>query len=170
MPILINFIGLQLTWFACVVGGAKSNIWLCLLVGLPFIAWHLYQSKPILKEFKLIVITLIIGVIFDQTVLLLNLVQYPPHGWPDAILPLWMFMLWAIFATALNVSLRWMRGRLMIASLFGLIGAPLSYLAGVKLGAMLHPATPAFYVVISVGWALIMPVLILFSQRYDGFK
>ena len=81
-----------------------------------------------------------------------------------------MFMLWAIFATALNVSLRWMRGKLIIASLFGLIGAPLSYFSGVKLGAMLHPATPAFYIAIGIGWALIMPTLILFSERYDGFK
>ena len=170
MRVFINFIGMQLTWFACVIGGAKSNIWLCLLVGLPFIAWHLYTAVPALKEAKLIAITVIIGVVFDQTLLSLGLLQYPPHGWPDGLLPLWMFMLWAIFATALNVSLRWMRGRLLIAALFGLIGAPLSYYSGVKLGAMLNPAAPSFYIAIGFGWAIIMPILILYAKRYDGFK
>ena len=170
MNLFINFVGLQLTWFACVLGGAQSNSWLCLVVGLPFIAWHLYLAKPALNELKLLGITLLVGSVFDQTILSLGLVQYPPHWWSNALLPLWMLMLWAIFATALNVALRWMHKKLIVAALFGLIGAPLSYYAGVKLGAMLHPVVPIFYVVISLGWAVIMPMLVSYSRRYDGFK
>ena len=170
MRLIVNFIGLQLTWFACVIGGAQSNVWLSLLVGLPFIVWHLYRAKSALKELKLIGITLLIGTMFDQSVLAFGLVQYPPHWWSSNFLPLWMFILWAIFATALNVALRWMHGKLIIPALFGLIGAPLSYLTGIKFGAMLHPITPNFYIAIGLGWALIMPILVFYSQRYDGFK
>ncbi len=161
---------MQLTWFACVIGGAKSNVWLCLVIGLPFIAWHLYSAKPRLAEFKLIIITTVIGALFDQTVLSLGLVHYPPHAWSGALLPLWMLMLWAIFGTAMNVSLRWMHNKMWLGAIFGLIGAPLAYYSGVKLGAMLQPSTPAFYLVIAFGWAVIMPILIFNAKRHDGFK
>jgi hypothetical protein len=44
--------------------------------------------------------------------------------------------MWIAFATTLNVSMRWLRGRPELALLFGAVGGPLAFYAGERLGAV----------------------------------
>jgi len=165
----INFVGFQLGWFSCVLGAAHQLPWLGVLIAIPIIAWHLQSAGNPRLELALILIATVVGSLFDQAILSLGLIEYPASSWPAWLLPLWMVMLWALFVTTLNVSLRWMRGKYVIATIFGLVGGPLAYLGGVKLGAM-HLVKPTeILVILAIGWGVFMPVLVWLSARLDGY-
>lgn len=166
----INFVAFQIGWFACVLGGANSMPWLGPLVFLPIIAWHLYQADRPQQEIKLMLTALLIGVLFDQSLLSAGWLQYPAGPWPSNLLPVWMMALWPLFASTLNLSMHWLSGRMVVASLLGLIGGPLAYLAGMELGAMQFLQPEKLTVALAIGWAVIMPLLLLLSTRFNGFK
>jgi len=166
---VINFVGFQLGWFACVLGAAYQLPWVGVLIAIPIIIWHLHSAGNPRLELTLILITTIAGSLFDQAILSLGLIEYPASSWPAWLLPLWMVMLWALFVTTLNVSLRWMRGKYVIATIFGLVGGPLAYMGGVKLGAM-HLIKPTeIMLILAIGWGICMPVLVWLSARLDGY-
>ena len=167
--IIINFILFQIGWFACVVGAAKQMPWLGVIVVLAIVIWHLSQAKQPKLEIYLLILTLIIGAIYDQTMLQNKLLTYQAHGWSNSLTPAWILALWVEFATILNVSLRWMRGRWLIAILFGAIGGPLAYIGAAKLGAVTINVLPLGYIALSIGWAIITPLLLKISEKYDGF-
>lgn len=167
--IIINFILFQIGWFACVVGAAKQTPWLGVIVASAIVIWHLSQAKQPKLEVYLLILTLIIGAIYDQTILQNKLLTYQAHGWSNSLTPAWILALWVEFATILNVSLRWMRGRWLIAILFGAIGGPLAYIGAAKLGAVTINVLPLGYIALSVGWAIITPLLLKISEKYDGF-
>jgi hypothetical protein len=168
--ILINFVLFQIGWFACVLGAAKQLPWLGVIVVLAIVAWHLSQAKQAKSELILLLTALLIGGIFDQMLLSLYLVSYQAHGWSISLVPAWILALWAVFVTVLNVSLRWMRGKWLVAILFGAIGGPLAYMGAVKLGAATLNAMPASYIALSLGWAILTPLLLILAEKFDGYK
>lgn len=168
--VIINFVLFQAAWFACVLGAAHAMPWLGVIATVFVLAWHLMQAKAAKPEAILLTITLLIGAAFDQIMLSSNLIHYQSHGWSDALVPSWILALWAGFVTALNVSLRWMQGKLLIAVLFGAIGGPLAYMGAERLGAVTLSAYPQSYLALSIGWAILTPVLLILAKRYDGFQ
>ncbi len=168
--VIINFVLFQIGWFACVLGAAKQWPWVGVIFMLLFLAWHLSQALRAKPEIILVIITVIIGGIFDQIMTRNHLLTYQSHGWGNALPAVWILALWAEFAMILNVSLRWMRKRWLIAILFGAIGGPLAYIGAAKLGAVTLDAPQLSYVALSVGWAIITPLLLILSEKFDGFK
>ncbi len=165
---LINLALYQSAWFASVLGASYQQPWLGLEVAGIVLAWHFIQAQHPFPEAKLILITLLLGLVFDQALVSSQLIQYQAHGWSEAIVPAWILALWLTFATLLNVSLRWMRNQLTIAALFGFIGGPLAYYAAQSLGAITITNNTAYWV-LAIGWAIVTPVLMLVAKRYDGF-
>ncbi|BCM25139.1 DUF2878 domain-containing protein [Methyloradius palustris] len=165
----INILGFQVAWFACVLGAANGLPWLGPLATLPVAALHLFQAKAKRAELLLMLFTVTVGSVFDQSLLTAGLIHYPQTTMPEYLLPLWMLALWLGFSTTLNVSLRWMRQHVAIASLFGLIGGPLAYISGQKLGAMQLLEFNTLMIVLAIGWALIVPALLLISTKLDGY-
>ena len=168
--LIINFVLFQIGWFACVLGAAKQLPWLGVIVVTVIVAWHLLQAKQAKPEIILLVLALVIGGMFDQLMLMNGLISSQAHGWSISLLPAWILALWAVFVTILNVSLRWMRGKWLVAILFGAIGGPLAYIGAEKLGAVTLNALPMSYVALSVGWGILTPLLLKVSEKFDGFK
>jgi hypothetical protein len=168
--IIINFILFQIGWFACVLGAAKQAPWLGVITVLLVVLWHLSQAKNAQPELILLAITIVIGAAFDQIMLSSNLISYQAHGWSNALTPAWILALWAEFVTILNVSLKWMRKKWLVAILFGAIGGPMAYIAAEKLGAVTLNNLPASYIALGLGWAIITPLLLVLSEKFDGFK
>ena len=76
--------------------------------------------------------------------------------------------MWVLFATTLNVGMRWLHKSNLVAIAAGAIGGPLSFLAGERAGAVSF-ADPLFSLgVISIGWALLLPILVRVAARFDG--
>ena len=170
MQKIINFVLFQIGWFACVIGAAKQMPWLGVIVVLAIITWHLSQAKQPKLELILLLVAVIIGGIYDQLMQSSSLLVYQAHGWSESIVPAWILALWAVFVTTLNVSLRWMRGKWLVAILFGAIGGPLAYIGAARLGAVNLDNLPLSYVALSLGWAILTPLLLIISQKFDGFK
>ena len=166
--VILNFVLFQITWFACVLGSARGYPWLSItVVGLSLI-WHLSQAKPKFIEAKWCLIALAIGAIFDQSILSLGIIQYHNNGWSESIVPIWILALWLAFALTFNVSMRWLRGKYLIALVFGAIGGPLAYIAAQKLGAV--TLGEHSLIILGIGWGLITVAFSQISTKFDGFK
>ncbi|MES2547851.1 MAG: DUF2878 domain-containing protein [Pseudomonadota bacterium] len=168
--VLINFVLFQIGWFACVLGAARQMPLLGVATVIAIVIWHLMQARQAKKEVQLLLIALVIGGVFDQIMLNHQLITYQAHGWADYLVPVWILALWAEFVTVLNVSLSWMRGRRLIAVLFGAIGGPLAYMGAEKLGAVTLNHLPVSYIALSLGWAILTPLLLKLSEKFDGFS
>ena len=77
--------------------------------------------------------------------------------------------MWALFATILNVSLRWLKGRWAVAALAGAVAGPLAYYGGSRLGALQFGNEGVALIALSLGWAVFTPLLMALSERYDGY-
>lgn len=166
---LINFVLFQLGWIACVWGGAHALPWLGVAFTVPILYWHLRQARLPAQEMRLLLLALIIGGLGDQTMLALHLVSYPTSAWPAGLLPLWMLCLWLLFASTLNVSLRWLRASMPLAAVFGLIGGPLAYLAASRIGAVTLAPGYLSWLVLALAWACLTPLLLWLAARFDGY-
>jgi len=166
---IINFILFQLAWFSCVIGAAKGMPWLGVLVSIYVFGVHIYQAKQAKQEFLLALSVLLIGAISDQVMLSFRLIDYLNSGWSNALVPVWILALWLGFSTILNVSLRWMKGRYLIAVIFGAVGGPLAYFSAEKIGAVILHGQNS-YIGLSILWAFITPLLLVISNYFDGFK
>ena len=109
-----------------------------------------------------------IGALFDSVLVAMGWVTYPSGLFVESMAPYWIISMWMLFATTLNVSLRWMRGRYFLALVMGAVAGPLAYIGGSKLGGILFLDRTAGLVALSIGWGLMMPVLVLLAERLDG--
>ncbi|MEO6184839.1 MAG: DUF2878 domain-containing protein [Steroidobacteraceae bacterium] len=158
----INFGAMQAGWFACVLGAAHGAAWVGPPVALGVVLLHLAMSQHRSAELALSFIALGVGVSWETAAQATGWIRYNADG---AFAPWWIFTMWPMFATTLNVSLRFLHGRWLAAALLGAVGAPLSYLAGARLGALALPDRNAAVALHAAGWALLMPLLIFLAAR-----
>lgn len=168
MPLVVNLLAYQCAWLACVLGAAHQQLAIALVVSLAVLLLHLATASAPRLELALIGVAVVIGGLFESGLV--------AGGWVrvnDALLvgsstPLLMVVLWAVFATTLNVALRPLRGRHVLIALLAAVGAPLAYLGGSRLGALEIPDTMPALLLISAGWAVMLPLLMRTAQRLDG--
>jgi len=168
--LLLNVVAFQAGWFTTVLGAANDLPWLGLVVVLAVAALHLRSSRRPSVEARLLVAAMALGVLADSLLLATGWIAYPNGHWAPGLAPYWIVTLWALFATTLNVSLRWLRGRYLLAALFGAVGGPLSYLAGARLGAMNFIETLPAVAALAIAWAVLMPLLMGLAARLDGTR
>jgi hypothetical protein len=165
---LLNFAVFQSAWFAAVLGAAHQRpLWGTAAVLAAF-AWHLSVSARPAEEAKLFGLICLIGFVVETANVLLGHVAYPSGQPVPQLPPYWMVALWGLLATALNVTMRWLKRRYWLAAVLGAIAGPMSFIGGVKLGgAQFIDATPAL-VIMAGSWAVLMPALMWLSMRFDG--
>jgi hypothetical protein len=166
----INFVLFQIGWFACVMSGAQGHPWIGVLIAAAVIGWHLWKAPAPGAEVKLMLLAVIIGSVWDSLLVWQGWLAYSSGMWLPFAAPYWIIVMWALFATTLNVSLRWMKGRWVIAVLFGAIGGPLAYYAGQRLVAVEFVQVESAFVALLLGWSLLTPLLMYMSQRLDGYQ
>jgi len=169
MPMLVNFVAFQIGWFACVLGAAHGLPWAGTGVALAIVAWHLAHAARPRAELALVLIAAGIGALWDSGLSALGWIRYPNGVLIEGAAPYWIVAMWMLFATTLNASLGWLKSRMALAVLFGALGGPLAYLGGAKLGALTFAAQDAALVALSLGWAVLTPLLLQLARRFDGF-
>lgn len=170
MKLIVNFVAFQLGWFACVLGAAKGLPWAGVLVVLAVVALHLALVRRPLPELRLVAFAMALGLLLDSLLLATGWLSYPSGNWLPGMAPYWIVAMWALFATTLNVSMGWLRGRPLLAVLMGAVGGPLSYLGGEKLGGIELIAPVAALSALAVAWAVAMPLLMMAAERLDGVR
>jgi len=170
MTLLINFLAFQLGWFACVLGAANGRPWMGPVVVATVVAMHLVRARRAAPEFVLVLAAMALGLVADSLLMATGWLRYSVGLWLPGLAPYWIVAMWALFATTLNVSMGWMRGRPILTVLMGAIGGPLSYLAGEKLGAIELTLPANALAAIGVAWAVAMPLLMRLAKRFDGMR
>ena len=165
---IANFIVFQAAWFGAVLGAAHGlPLWGTAGV-VAAIAWHLRVSARPSSEAQLIAIACGIGFVVESASAIQGHIAYPsgqPVSW---LAPYWMVALWGELAIALNVTMRWLKSRLWLAALLGAIAGPASFVSGVKLGGARFVDAPHALIWLGVTWAVLMPLLVRLSSRFDG--
>ena len=168
MLLLLNLVIFDIAWFASVTGGAQEMPWLGPLAVVFALTLHLRTATNPMEEVLLILSCAIIGTFFDSLLVASGWVTYKAGLFSDFLAPFWIITMWMLFATTLNVSMRWLRGKPWLAAVFGLVGGPISYLTGDKLGGIVLSNQLAALVALAIGWAIMMPMLMWLSENLDG--
>ena len=170
MQALLNIIGFKVGWLSSVMGAAGDAPWLGPLVFLLVVIFHLRQAQRPELEFGLVLACGIVGLSFDSILVSLGWVAYPSGQLSAMLAPYWIVTMWMLFATTLNRSMSWLKGRPAVAAVLGAIAGPLSYSAGQGLGGIQFVDPLAATIALSIGWAAIMPLLCSLAERLDGFR
>ncbi|WP_249277653.1 DUF2878 domain-containing protein [Pandoraea sp. PE-S2R-1] len=156
----------QIGWFACVLGAAHGRAWIGALVVAALACAHLAVTQTQRRELLFLSVVTICGWTWECVVVRTGWLRYPGDA-ATAYAPYWMASLWLLFALQINAVFRWLRGRWMIAALLGGIAGPLSFRAGVALGAAHLIAPVAALALIAVGWMVWLPALVWFGEKTD---
>jgi hypothetical protein len=134
------------------------------------VAFHLVRAERPRPELLLILSAGVIGAFFDSLLVIAGWVTFPSGMFSEILAPYWIITMWMLFATTLNLSMRWMRGRPGLAAAFGFVGGPLAYLAGHKIGGIQFVDQMTALAVLAIGWAVIMPLLMRLGELLDGIS
>ena len=166
-----SVLGLNIGWFACVLGAAWDVHWLSVLIVPVLVAIHLavVGRARAVPAVLLMAASLVFGVVLDTTLILLG--TFEPNRWliPHPVTTIWLLMLWVNFSLALNESLRFLQRHLLIAAVMGALFGPMAYLAASRLGAI-HITDPVNrrLVMICIAWAAAMPLISLTAKSIYG--
>ena len=165
---VLNAILFQAGWFAAVLGAAKGVPWLGPILLMPVLAVHLHMSTDRKGEMRLLLSAGVAGFIFDSVLAAFG--AFTPRPWllPEPLSPPWMIGLWLNFAATLNYSLGWLRGRPLLAALFGAVGGPLAYYSGARLGATLDGPSLIGLIILALGWGVMTPFLVRLAGKVVG--
>ena len=161
-----NFVLFQLGWFACVLGAANKEVLWAVLGTLTYVAFHAWRSPSPRAEISLLVKALALGVLADSLIMHLGYIDFR-DSWPSPYLsPLWMWALWLLVATTINGSLSWLRGRPILAAFLGAICGPMSYEAGIELGAgAWGPGNHWIgFILVALVWGLAIPLFFYWDR------
>ena len=164
---LVNLTLFKAGWLASVFAAAASvPLAGTAVIGIA-VAVHLLRSGQPRDELRLLALAAAIGFLWESLLVSAGIVQYGTSAVIAGIAPYWIVAMWVLFATTLNVGMRWLRKSLLLAVAFGAIGGPMSFLAGEKIGAVSFADTSTALFAIGLGWAIFLPLLVRFSARAD---
>jgi len=155
-----NFFFFQVGWFACVLGATHQQVFWAVSGTLAYIAFQIWRSPEPRREISLLAKVLIYGIVTDTLIMYLGLVDFG-NSWPSPYLsPLWMWALWLLVGSTLNQSLSWLRGRPILGAFLGGICGPMSYEAGIRMGAGAWGAGGQFmgFILVGLVWAIALPL------------
>jgi hypothetical protein len=162
---LLNFALYQAGWLACVLGAAHGLGEAGALVALALLAVHVALSRDRPGELALAAAAGLLGLVVDSLIAASGRLNFADA--PVAFLaPPWVLALWMQLGTTLRGCLAWLAASPVRAALFGLIGGPLAFLGGERLGAATW-AEPRWATVLTlaVAWGAATPLLFALAAR-----
>ena len=177
---LVNLLGFQAAWFACVGGAGRGWPTLGPFVVALWLALHVARldgrggrgaggrAAERSRELKLLASAVMLGCALDGTLALGGVIAFPAHAGPAVPTTPWMAALWAAFAATLRHSLDWARRRYALGAVAGALIGPLAYAAGEALGAITVAPPPFGWLMVAAEWALAIPLLLWLRERLEG--
>ncbi len=150
MKIIVNAAAYQLSWFLAVLGG---NMGACFAVGLLIV--HLVFSSARMADLRMMFLLLCIGLVVDGTLQQIGFISFKVTGFP---IPFWLVVIWLALAITPHHCLSWLKNRTSLSAIFGALGGPIAYWAGVRLGAAtFNWSLPLTIGTLAVIWAVLWP-------------
>ena len=170
MNLILNFGVFHIGWLACVIGAASNMSLLGSSIAILLIALHLYRVTDFRAELYLVLAAAAIGFSWETLLLSQHWLAYAgTAALGSSLAPYWLVVMWALFATTINVSMAWMKGRWLLAVVMGAVFGPMAFIAGEKLGAVEFIDNQRALIALSLGWAILMPLILWVAERINGF-
>ena len=152
-----NAVWFQATWFCCVLG---REPWVP--VALLSLALHFYLVSDRVLEFRRLLPVAMVGIGVDVMLTLIGVFDFDSA----TIVPLWLIVLWWVFAAALYRSFAKIGQSMWLAAVLGGIAVPFNYMVGAGLGAVSLPLGEMLSVAVLVAiWIGLLPLLYCISHR-----
>jgi len=162
---LVNAGLFQITWFACVLGGAAGTSWWGAGALASLLAFS--AAQPHLKSDLRAALGLgVVGLGVETLWIWLGVLDYGAV----AVAPPWIVMLWMGVGLTLNHSLALFAQRPWLGGLLAGAGAPLSYLGGERLGGVVVPDPWMLALIASAWFVLFTVVFALTGGRLDMLR
>ncbi len=165
LNVFINAMLFNVVWIACVAGSAKQLLWPALLSCAVLAAYQLHPRNRHPNDIKLVALSIVLGLIVDTLWVQFNYMDFTDKRPFASIAPGWIIILWVGFALTVNHSLKWLKAHPALPAITGAIAAPITYFAGIKIGAVKYTAS-VFEVSLglAVAWAIALTILVIFGQ------
>jgi hypothetical protein len=165
---LINAIGFQTAWWACVAGVGHGLEVSALAYCSALAAAHLVYVDKRWQELQLAAVALAIGVGVDTALQYFSVIHF--YGWSlRGLSPFWLWALWVLFAMTLNWSLAFLKAHpLWLSAAAGLLFGPLTYFAGAELGAASFEGSVMQVSALALAWMLALPAMVVVATRISA--
>tara|TARA_B100001123_G_scaffold393783_1_gene474025 strand:+ start:205 stop:723 length:519 start_codon:yes stop_codon:yes gene_type:complete len=166
---IYDLIGFKICWLLCAFCTQWGQPYLGPIITFLFILIHLLIVKFSALDLKIVIIAIICGFIIDSTFSIFNFINYEGGILASYNLaPLWILSMWGGFALTMLYTLDSFRHYYFLSTLLGCIGGPLSYSAGVSIGA-LKIYSSFTYIILSICWGLVIPFLFYYINKVKGY-
>lgn len=161
-----NLVMIYLGWILCIQQVVDGHPYRGILAVICVLAVHFLIAATRKSDLKMLLTMAALGTALDSFYIALGIIEYV-GGYSSWIAPLWITALWALLSISIGHSLAWLKGHWFIEAAAGAIGAPLTYLAAVNVGAG-HFTAPLWIALGTIGaaWFLILPLLFHLSTVY----
>ena len=158
--VIVNLAVFKVAWTAVVISAAAGIPAIGVAAVFLAVGVRLKSCDGAATEVRLLLVAAAIGFAWESILVLSGLLEYPSGNWAPGMAPFWMVSMWVLFATTLNVGMRWLRRNRAVAAIAGAIGGPVGFFAGSSAGAveLLSPAIAL--IAIGLGWAVLLPALV----------
>lgn len=153
-PALRDGLVFQLGWFCCVAGGNRGALFAAVVLVPLQATWPGQRS---ISEWRMLLLFAAVGLAMDLGWQALGVLAFKGQLlWST---PGWLVVLWLMFAGTLFRSLAFLQDRLVLAAVLGALSGPLSYMAGIRLGAAQsgHPDS-VIALAMAPAWAILLPL------------
>lgn len=158
----------QIIWLVCVFGAAWGYPLTAAALGLVLLASQLRAvQRPPVREVPWIIACLLLGGGIDSLLTLTGHFVFTHPRWPDGLAPPWLLVIWAAFAVAITEFAPLIRRHILISLPLFAVGAPLTYYAGFRFGAVQMPTPAHSLVLLTIIWAILTPALAWGRLRFD---
>ncbi len=161
---LINLVAFNLAWLVCVGSAAAGFPIAGAIVVAIAVALHLMLADNVRGELLLLGIAAAIGFGWESFLVSANVLDYGS----TRVAPYWIVAMWILFATTINVGMRWLRRSVVLAAVAGAVGGPLSFVAGERMGAVAFPEPVLTLIVIAAGWAVLLPAVVHIARQIEA--
>jgi hypothetical protein len=161
---LMNLVLFKAGWVACVALAARDLPTLATLAVGVVVLIHLFAVALPVKEAVFLLAAAAIGLVWESLLLSTGLIQYLETSQYGGWAPHWIVAMWVLFATTINHGLSWVKRNWMVSAGAGLIGGPLAFYAGSRIGAVTFSDPLAALAVIGIGWGVLLPLVVLVSD------
>jgi hypothetical protein len=158
---LFNAALFQVAWFACVLGGARDTSSWGVLSVLALLVYAL-TARTRRADLTMGLVAAVLGFLVDTLWIRTGILDYQGA----AVAPLWIVLLWVGVGLTINHSLSLFKARPWLGGVLAGACAPLSYLAGERLGAVTI-ADPWLLPVVSLVWAALFVVAFTVAAEAD---
>lgn len=160
---LLNSLCYTAGWFWCVLFGIHGQSIVATIGAVFLILFQLYCTKIkdialYIQDVLLVIFSVPLGALLEIFFIQTNLIHYA--NTTKMLPPIWIVLLYPLFSLLFNHSLKIIKKNYLASFLFGFLGAPLSYIAGISLGGLTFPySLLPTWLMIGICWGLFLCLL-----------